>query len=143
MTDFHVDQVKKKNWKRKIQNGRLKKTDFFKIASTQIYLVNFHGLTLRVSRIDWCKGHWCGSIYMVETVQRKLKNRQKMVFFVFLGCSMKFSNVEDWWFWKTQFFLSRSFWKLFFIFFSFLLLYPHENQSKLLWYQGWVKMAQF
>ena len=46
---------------KKIQNGRLKKTEFFKIANSQ----NCFAKISWVSRIDWCEGHWCGSIYMV------------------------------------------------------------------------------
>ena len=37
-----------------------------------------------VSRIDWCKGLWCGSTYMVVRLfDMSSKNRQKMHFLCF------------------------------------------------------------
>ena len=40
MTDFHGDEAKKNYFvAKKIQNGRLKKTEFFKIANSQIFFV--------------------------------------------------------------------------------------------------------
>ena len=51
MTNFH-------------QNGRLKKTEFFKIAISQNFFVKISQIGPCVSRIDWCEGHWCGSTYM-------------------------------------------------------------------------------
>ena len=47
--------------KKKIQNGRLKKSAFFKIANSQNFFVKISWISPWVSRIDWCEGHWCGS----------------------------------------------------------------------------------
>ena len=58
-----------------------------------------------VSRIDWCKGHWCSSTYM----------------------------VVNWRFWKTAILKNRPFWIFFLGFFFFFLLHSHENQSKFTW----------
>ena len=51
--------------KNKIQNCQLKTTEFFKINNSQYFLWKFHGFAPWVSRIDWCKGHWFNSTYMV------------------------------------------------------------------------------
>ena len=45
-----------KFWKKKFQNGRLKKTDFFKIANSQIFLWKFHGLVLGLVELIDAKG---------------------------------------------------------------------------------------
>ena len=48
------DETKKtkKNFKKKIQNGRLKKTEFFKIANSQKKFVKISWIGPWVSRID-------------------------------------------------------------------------------------------
>ena len=51
-------------WKKKIQNGRLKKSAFFKIANSQNFFVKISWIGSWVSRIDWCEGHWFISTYM-------------------------------------------------------------------------------
>ena len=51
-------------WKKKIQNRRLKKSAFFKIANSQNFFTKISQIGPWVSRIDWCEGHWCGSMYM-------------------------------------------------------------------------------
>jgi hypothetical protein len=43
---------KKKKWKKNLQNGRLKKTDFFKIANSQIFFVKISWIGPWASRID-------------------------------------------------------------------------------------------
>ena len=43
--------------KKKIQNGRLKKTTFFKIANSQNFFTKISQIGPWVSRIDWCEGH--------------------------------------------------------------------------------------
>ena len=50
--------------KKKIQNGRLKKMTFFKIANSQYFFLKILWIRRWVSRIDCCKGHRCGSTYM-------------------------------------------------------------------------------
>ena len=50
---------------KKIQNGRLKKSAFFKIANSQNFFVKISWIGPWVSRIEWCEGHWCSSMYMV------------------------------------------------------------------------------
>ena len=56
MTDFHRDQAKQK-LKIKNKNGRLKKTEFFKIANSQYFFVKILWIGPWVSRIDWCEEH--------------------------------------------------------------------------------------
>ena len=50
--------------KKKFQNGRLKKSAFFKIANSQCFFVKISWIGPWVSRIDWCEGHWFISTYM-------------------------------------------------------------------------------
>ncbi len=57
----------KKNLKKIIQNGRFKKTEFFKIANSQKNFVKISQIGPWVSRIDWCEGHWCGSMWGCPT----------------------------------------------------------------------------
>ena len=65
-TDFHGDEANFFFLKTKFQNGRLKKTEFFKIANSQIFFVKILWIGPWVRRIDWCEGLWCGSTYMIE-----------------------------------------------------------------------------
>ena len=51
-------------FEKKIQNGRLKKSSFFKIANSQNFFVKISQMGPWVSRIEWCEGHWFGSTYM-------------------------------------------------------------------------------
>ena len=51
-------------FEKKIQNGRLKKRSFFKIANSQYFFVKILWIGPWVSGIEWCKGHWFGSTYM-------------------------------------------------------------------------------
>ena len=43
--------------KKKIQNGRLKKSTFFKIANSERKILKISWIGPWVSRIEWCKGH--------------------------------------------------------------------------------------
>ena len=51
--------------KKKIQNGRLKKTEFFNFVKSWAISAKISWIGPWVSRIDWCEGHWRGSTYMV------------------------------------------------------------------------------
>ena len=52
LTDFHWDEAKKSKKKsKKNQNGRLKKTEFFKIANSQYFFAKILGIGPWVSRI--------------------------------------------------------------------------------------------
>ena len=69
---------------KKIQNGRLKKSAFFKIANSQIFFVKISGIRPWVSRIDWCKGHWCSSTYLALSLSDiSSKTGKKCIFCVF------------------------------------------------------------
>jgi hypothetical protein len=57
MTLMGMKQKKKKNLEKKIQNGRLKKTEFFKIANSQNSFVKISWISPWVSRIDLCEGY--------------------------------------------------------------------------------------
>ena len=60
--------LSKKNFflsKKKIQNGRLKKTSFCQTVNSQYFFAKLSGMGPWVSRIDWCEGYWCGPTYMV------------------------------------------------------------------------------
>jgi hypothetical protein len=52
VTDFHGVQAKKKKISKKIQNGPLKKTEFFKITNSQNIFVKISWIGSWVSRID-------------------------------------------------------------------------------------------
>ena len=66
--------------KKKIQNGRLKKTEFFKIANSHNFFVKILWIGPWVSRIDWCEGHWCSSTYMVEFLRiGDFENQSKLL----------------------------------------------------------------
>ena len=51
--------------KKKYQNGWLKKAEIFNSPSSQFFFAKISGIGLWVSTINWCKGHWCGSTYLV------------------------------------------------------------------------------
>ena len=48
-----------KKIQKKIQNGRLKTTKFFKTVNSQYFLAKLSGIDPCVSRINWCEGHQC------------------------------------------------------------------------------------
>ena len=58
--------------------------------------------------------------------------------------SVKFSrkNFKNWQFWKTAILKNRPFW-IFFVNSFFFLLHSHENQTKFVWYNGWVEILTF
>ena len=65
MTCFYEEKAKKNFFlKKRIQNGRLKKSAFFKIANCQDFFVKISWISPWVRRIDWCEGHWFISTYM-------------------------------------------------------------------------------
>ena len=51
MNDFHGDEAKKK-----IQNGQLKKAEFFKTDNSQYFFQKFHGLVLWLVGLIDAKG---------------------------------------------------------------------------------------
>ena len=51
--------------KKKNQNGRLKKTEFFNSANSQYFFAKISWIGSWVSRINWCEWHWCGLTYIV------------------------------------------------------------------------------
>ena len=75
--------------KKKIQNGRLKKSSFFKIANSQKISAKISQMGPWVSRIEWYKGHWCSSTYMAMRLSDKssktAKKYRKCIFWLFLN----------------------------------------------------------
>ena len=72
--------------KKKIQNGRLKKRSFFNSVNSQYFFVKISWIGPWASRIDWCEGHWWGSIYMVVRLSDiTLKKGKKGIFCLFLS----------------------------------------------------------
>ena len=95
-------EKKKKKIKKKIQNGRLKKTMFFKIANSQYFFVKILWIGPWVSRIDWCEGHGWGSTYMaVRLSDISSETGKKCIFCVFKA-------IFDFFFW---FFFASFPWK--------------------------------
>ena len=126
-----------------------KKTEFFKIVDSQDFFAKISWIGPRVSRIDWCKGQWCGPTYMAvrlsDVSSKTGKIHKKCIFCLFLSLRRTASqpyrlshiNVLP---------INQSYWpkdqstKFGFFFqkkYSFLL-HPHENLSKFPGYQGWV-----
>jgi hypothetical protein len=93
-----------------------KKTEFFKIANSQIFFIKISWIGPWVNRINWCEGHWCGSFsrlilrlcrtaswpYRLSHINALHINQSYQP----KGQSMKFSQIlfENWRFWKIQFF---------------------------------------
>ena len=73
--------------KKKIQNGRLKKTSFCQTVNSQYFFAKLSGMGPWVSRIDWCEGHWFGSTYVVvrlsDISSKMAKKHQKSIFSLF------------------------------------------------------------
>jgi hypothetical protein len=62
LTDFHGDEAKQNYFfEKNIQNGRLKKTEFFNFANSQYFFTIISGIGPWVNRIKYCKGQRCGS----------------------------------------------------------------------------------
>ena len=52
LTDFHKNEAKNMFFEKKVQNGRLEKTKFFKIANSQIVFPKISDIGPWISRID-------------------------------------------------------------------------------------------
>ena len=114
-----------------------KKRLIFKLHS-QYFFAKISWTGLLVSRIDWCEGYWCGSTYMVvssKTGKKWFFGVFLGCFWAYLrqphdhigwatpmplasinstnqkDQSMKFlrKNIENWWRWKTSFFIVSHF----------------------------------
>ena len=71
-------------WSKKIQNGRLKKTEFFNLVKSWAISAKISWIGPWVSRIDWCEGHQCDSTYMVvRLLDISSKTGKKCIFCVF------------------------------------------------------------
>jgi hypothetical protein len=154
---------KNKNFEKKIQNGLLKKTEFFKIAHSQNIFAKISWIGPLISRIDWWEGHWCGSTYIVEKLSDVSSKTGKNAFFVFFACFWAYvgqphSHMRH----ITALYINQSYWpKDQFMKFSqkifenwrfwktvlfelaildFFLHHRYENWSKFLGYIGWVEM---
>ena len=84
LMDFHRNEEKK--IEKKVQNGQLKKTEFFKITNSKNYFVKIFEIGSWISKIDWCEGYWCGSTYIVVRLSDTSSKTGKNIFLVFLGC---------------------------------------------------------
>ena len=150
-------------WKNEIQNGRLKKRSFFKIANSQYFFVKISWSGPWVSRIHWCEGHWYGSTYMAvrlsDISSKMAKKHKKCIFGLFLSlcrtpsrpfrlpmpfASMNSTNpaTAPWNFHKKILrigdfekwpFFESAILNFFFGNFFFFLLHSHENQPKFIW----------
>ena len=109
MTCLYEEKAKKKYffWK-KIQNGQLKKTKFFKSANSQNVFAKISQIGPWLSRIDWCEERWWGSMYVVVRLSNiSSKTGKEYIFCVFRSfLSLKFSwkIIENWQFWVGHFF---------------------------------------
>ena len=74
-------------FEKNIQNGRLKKSSFFKIANSRNFFAKISEIGPRVSRIEWCEGHWCSSTYVAVTKAQKQPKSTENAFF---GCFWAF-----------------------------------------------------
>ena len=147
-------------WSKEIQNGRLKKTEFFKTSNSQYFFAKMPEIGPWIGRINLCKEHQCGSTCMVvrlcPTYAQKRSKNTKNAFFPLLSIlwtawlpyrlshlnsfhiklsylskdqSLKnWQNIENWWFWKNQFFESAIL-DFFFHKKIFVCLMPQINQK--------------
>jgi hypothetical protein len=124
-----------------------KKLSFSELPILKTFLWKFHGLVLGLVGLIDAKGKktqknaFCLFLSLNCTVSQPYRlshiNALRInQFYEPKDQSIKFSPnfFENWQFWKTNFFLSRPFWIFFFK--DFFFAYSHENQSKLLGYQG-------
>ena len=170
LTDFHWDEAKKTFGKKIQKWPTQKTWVFQNRQFSFFFFVKISWIGPWVGRIDWWEGHWSDSTYMFERLSDISSKTGKKcilcVFRLFLRLprtasrpyrlsyintlcinqsylpkdqSMKFSQTifENWRFWKTQFFWVGHFGILFS---KKKLLNPHENQSNLLGYEGWVEI---
>ena len=73
-------------WKKKFKMANSKK-QFFNSANSQYFFTKILQIGPWVSRINWCKGHWCGSTYMVVRLSDiRSKTGKKCIFSVFCLC---------------------------------------------------------
>jgi hypothetical protein len=61
---FHGNEAKKKI----ISKWQTQKTEIFKTTNSQKIFIKFSRIGPWVSRIDWCKGHWCGLTYRMRAI---------------------------------------------------------------------------
>ena len=79
LTNFHGDETIFFSFEKKNPKWQTLKNLFFQNCQFSIFFVKVSWIGPCIRWIDWCKGHWCGSTYMVERLsERKLKNRQKI-----------------------------------------------------------------
>ena len=70
--------------KKKSKLADFSKWPFFKIANSQNFLLKILWIGSWVSRIDWWKGHWSSSTYMVVRLSdARAKTGKKCIFCVF------------------------------------------------------------
>ena len=74
---------KKKFFCKKKLKWTTQKTEIFKITNSQNFVAKILWIGLLNNSIDWCKGHWCGSIYMVMRLSEVSSKHAKSPFF---GC---------------------------------------------------------
>ena len=70
----------------KPKTKKLNKSHFQGFANSQYFFVKISGIGPWMCRIDWCKGHWCGSTYMVVRLSDITSKTGKKCILVFLGC---------------------------------------------------------
>ena len=72
---------------KKIQNGRLKKTEFFNFVKSWANSAKISWIRPWVSRIEWCEGHWFCSTYMAvrlsDICSKTGKKHKKCIFCLF------------------------------------------------------------
>ena len=104
----------------------------FQLPQFSKFFLKISGIGPWVSRIDWCKGHLCGSTYRVERLSDvSSKTGKKCIF------SWTYPFFENWCFWKSHFFCFGHF-EIFQK--NFFLLHSQENQSKFIVQPGWVEI---
>ena len=73
-----------KKTKQKIQKGQLKKNSFSSLANSQYFFMKISWIGPSASKIYWCKGYLCGSIYVaVRLSDISSKIDKKCIFGVF------------------------------------------------------------
>ena len=81
--------------KKKIQNGRLKKTEFFNFAKSWAISAKISWIGPWVSRIEWCEGHWFGSTYMAvrlsDISSKTAYKHKKCIFWLLLSLRLRAS----------------------------------------------------
>ena len=106
--------------KKKIQNGRLKKTEFFNFVKSWANSAKISWIRPWVSRIEWCEGHWFCSTYMAmrlsDICSKTGKKHKKCIFCLFWSIcqTAQFFWVGhfEFFFTKKKIFFASSPWKL-------------------------------